>query len=53
MTGYDSHILQKMEKVTAGATGAMGNIEMTGFDAGDLSGMIEKVMQERQLRWVT
>ena len=34
MTGYDStHLAGMMEKVTAGATGAMGNIEMTGFDA--------------------
>jgi hypothetical protein len=32
-----------MEKVTAGATGALGNIQMTGFSADNLSGMMEKV----------
>jgi hypothetical protein len=32
-----------MEKVTAGATGALGNISMTGYDASDLTGMMEKV----------
>ena len=32
-----------VEKVTAGATGALGKIEMTGYDAADLSGMMEKI----------
>ena len=44
MTGYDSTKLTGMiEKVTAGATGALGNIKMSGFEAGDLSGMVEKI----------
>ena len=29
--------------MTAGATGALGNISMTGYDSADLSGMMEKV----------
>ena len=32
-----------MEKVTSGATGALGNITMADYDATDLSGMMEKV----------
>ena len=32
-----------VEKVTAGATGALGKIEMTGYDSADLTGMMEKV----------
>ena len=44
MTGYDSSDLTgMMEKVTAGATGALGNIVMTGYDSDDLTGMMEKV----------
>ena len=39
MSGYDSADLTSMvEKVTAGATVALGKIEMTGYDAADLSG---------------
>ena len=44
MTGYDSSDLSGMiEKVTAGATGALGNITMTGYDSSDLSGMVTKI----------
>ena len=32
-----------VEKVTSGATKALGNISMSGYDSGDLSGMMEKV----------
>ena len=32
-----------MENVTAGATGALGYIVMTGYDSSDLTGMMEKV----------
>jgi len=32
-----------VEKVTAGATGALGNISMDGYDSADLTGMMEKV----------
>ena len=42
MAGFSADNLTSMvEKVTAGATGALGKIEMTGYDAADLSGMIE------------
>ena len=32
-----------MEKVTAGATGALGNISMTGYSSDNLTSMVEKV----------
>ena len=42
MTGYESADLPGMlAKVTAGATGAMGNIVMTGYSSDNLTGMME------------
>ena len=32
-----------VEKVTGGATLALGKIKMIGFDSNDLSGMVEKI----------
>ena len=44
MDGYDAGDLSgMMEKVTAGATAALGNIEMSGFSADNLTSMVEKV----------
>jgi hypothetical protein len=44
MSGYSADNLTYMvEKVTAGATGALGKISMSGYDASKLSGMTEKV----------
>jgi hypothetical protein len=44
MTGYDaSDLTGMMEKVTAGATGALGTISMTGYSSDDLSSMMEQV----------
>ena len=45
MDGYDSS-LQAMEKVTAGATASLGKIKMNGYDAGDLSGMMRRLLQK-------
>ena len=46
MSGYDAADLSgMMEKVTAGATAALGNIEMLGFSSDNLSSMVEKVTQ--------
>ena len=44
MDGFSADNLTTMvEKVTSGATEAIGEIEMEGYDSDDLSGMIEKV----------
>ena len=44
MDGYDADDLSSMiEKVTSGATGALGRIKMTGYDSSKLSGMVEKI----------
>ena len=44
MTGYDSSKLSGMvEKVSSGATSALGNIQMTGFSSDNLSSMVSKV----------
>jgi hypothetical protein len=44
MTGYDSGDLSGMvEKISSGATSALGEIEMAGYDSNDLSAMVEKV----------
>jgi hypothetical protein len=44
MTGYTSDNLSSMvEQVTAGATGALGNISMNGYYSDNLSSMVEQV----------
>ena len=44
MAGYSLDNLSSMvEKVTSGATGALGKIQMSGYDSADLTSMVEKV----------
>ena len=44
MTGYDaSDLTGMMEKITSGATGSLGKIQMNGYSASNLSKMVEKI----------
>ena len=50
--GRDATDLTSMvEKVTAGATGALGNISMSGFSSDNLSSMVEKLPQVLRKLW--